>query len=371
MESIGARFHQTRESRGFTLEQVARDTHIARRFLEALENEDFSIFPGEPYLIGFMRTYSSYLGLDSEETISLYHNLKLQEQPPPIDELIARRPALPVGRVLLIIIVVLGIGAVGYLMATSGLFSGDRPVAVAVAEPEPSDGVLFSMIDEIVEQRFGEGDRILVPIGGQQFAVDILLIDEAITLGASGREQRIRVGEEILLDVNNDMQSDLRVIVRSVDRSASPRSAVMRLDRGAAAAAAGRPVIQEPIGVAVHAPAIGSTREPTREESVRLIAAYETRREFDVNVQFDGFTMLRHEVDGQPRVERYYQPGETIQLSVRERIKLWVSNAASVRLTVAGQAVSLGEPGEVTAGLITWVPDPDANRELLELIPVY
>ncbi len=374
MESIGARFNQTREARGYTLEQVARDTHIARRFLEALEQEDFAIFPGEPYLLGFMRTYANYLGLDPEETVALYHNLKLQEQPPPIDELINRRPAVPVGRILVIVAAVIVIGAGVYLAVSGGLFDASsrptrrEPVAAAPGgEPE----AVFHMADEIVEQRFSEGERIMVPVRDSLFAVDLLRVDDALTVLASGREQRIRVGEEALIDVNDDAQSDLRIVVRSVDTADAPRSVVMRLDRGVAAAAAGRPTVQDPVGEVVDAPSIGSTREPTREESVRLIAAYDEPEEFPVTIEFGGYAMFRYEADGQARVEQYHQPGETIEMVVRDRLKLWLSNAASARLQVAGQEMSLGGPGEVTAGLITWVADPESDRVLLELIPVY
>lgn len=374
MESIGARYNQTREARGYTLEQVARDTHIAKRFLEALEQEDFAIFPGEPYLLGFMRTYANYLGLDPEETVALYHNLKLQEQPPPIDELINRRPAVPVGRILVILAAVIAIGAGVYLAVSGGLFDAStRPARrdPAAATPDREPEVVFHMTDEIVEQRFSEGERVMVPVRDSLFPVDLVRVDDRLTVLASGREQQIRVGEEALLDVNDDAQSDLRIVVRSVDTADTPHSVVIRLDRGVAAAAAGRPTVQEPIGEVVEAPSIGSTLEPSREESVRLIAAYDEPEEFPVIIEFGGYAMFRYEADGQARVERYYQPGETLEMVVRDRLKLWLSNAASARLQVAGQEMSLGDPGEITAGLITWVADPESDRVLLELIPVY
>jgi len=374
MESIGARFRETREAKGYTLEQVARDTHIARRFLEALEDEDFSIFPGEPYLLGFMRTYSNYLGLDAEETATLYYNLKLQEQPPPIDELISKGPSVPVGRIVAIAIGVVVLGVAAYflvftdLLAGSGRAVAEQPLSVETEEPE---GQTFEMLDEIVEQRFSQGDRILVPVGEAEYPVDLAQVGNGITLDLAGTERQIGVGEQAVVDVNGDDQSDLRIIVRSVDTLDTPPTAVMRFDRGAAAAAVDRPTIQEPAGVAVDAPAIGSTLEPTRTEGARLIAAFDEREEFVVEVRFEGYALFRYEADEEPRVEQYFQAGDTIRTSVRERFQLWVSNAASARLRVAGQDVSLGDPGEVTAGLIAWVPDPESERILLELIPVY
>ncbi|MDR2111320.1 MAG: helix-turn-helix domain-containing protein, partial [Spirochaetaceae bacterium] len=61
MESLGEKLKNTREEKGLTYDQVGRETHIASRYLEALEAEDFSKFPGEPYVQGFLRNYGSYL----------------------------------------------------------------------------------------------------------------------------------------------------------------------------------------------------------------------------------------------------------------------------------------------------------------------
>ena len=39
-------------------------------YIEALECENVTIFPGELYLVGFLRNYSEYLGLDAKYMIS-------------------------------------------------------------------------------------------------------------------------------------------------------------------------------------------------------------------------------------------------------------------------------------------------------------
>ena len=92
MESFGEKLKTTRENLGYTIEQIARDTHISKRYLIALENEDFSIFPGETYLKGFLQNYSEYLGLNAEEMITIYRNMIIQEQPIPMDQLLDQKP---------------------------------------------------------------------------------------------------------------------------------------------------------------------------------------------------------------------------------------------------------------------------------------
>jgi cytoskeleton protein RodZ len=57
-----------RLDRGFDLVDVARETRIPLRHLNALEAGDFSNLPALAYSIGFVRTYARYLGLDSDAT---------------------------------------------------------------------------------------------------------------------------------------------------------------------------------------------------------------------------------------------------------------------------------------------------------------
>lgn len=133
MESIAEKLRNAREEKGYSLEQVARDTHIAKRYITAMESEDFSVFPGEPYVIGFLKNYSSYLGLNPNEVVTLYRNIKLQEQPAPIDELLDRRRLSGIWKILLVIVVILVLGVGGYLLFGE---------ALGLAAVEPSRSIL-------------------------------------------------------------------------------------------------------------------------------------------------------------------------------------------------------------------------------------
>ena len=67
MAKIGSKILETRLRKGLTLDRVADDTNISVRFLAKIENDDFTGFPGEPYVVGFIRNYADYLGLEPEE----------------------------------------------------------------------------------------------------------------------------------------------------------------------------------------------------------------------------------------------------------------------------------------------------------------
>ena len=51
---------------------VETATKIRAKYLRALENEEFSLLPGNTFVKTFMRTYAEYLGLDSQLLIEEY-----------------------------------------------------------------------------------------------------------------------------------------------------------------------------------------------------------------------------------------------------------------------------------------------------------
>ena len=82
MGSLGETLRQARLDRGASLLDAEQDTHIRRRYLEALENEDYGALPAVVYTRGFIRTYARYLGLDSEATLDLYAPGRAREERP-------------------------------------------------------------------------------------------------------------------------------------------------------------------------------------------------------------------------------------------------------------------------------------------------
>ncbi|MEI7904134.1 MAG: RodZ domain-containing protein [Candidatus Firestonebacteria bacterium] len=70
--SIGSRLKKERESKGFSYDKIAEELRIQPKFLEALEQDDYSLIPGPTYVKAFLRTYSRYLGLNTEELLKDY-----------------------------------------------------------------------------------------------------------------------------------------------------------------------------------------------------------------------------------------------------------------------------------------------------------
>jgi cytoskeleton protein RodZ len=64
-QTAGEQLHAARTERGLTLNEVAAQTRIPIRHLEALEQSDFGALPGSTYSIGFAKAYARFVGLDA------------------------------------------------------------------------------------------------------------------------------------------------------------------------------------------------------------------------------------------------------------------------------------------------------------------
>ena len=58
-----------REAQGLSLEQVRSSTRIQTKYLQALEDEDFSALPEQVFTKGFIRVYARSLGLDEQDVL--------------------------------------------------------------------------------------------------------------------------------------------------------------------------------------------------------------------------------------------------------------------------------------------------------------
>ena len=83
MALLGDRLRRAREARGISTYQVEIDTRIRATVIDALEQGNYENLPPDPFLRGLIRTYSTYLGLDAEETLALYLADSTPLPPPP------------------------------------------------------------------------------------------------------------------------------------------------------------------------------------------------------------------------------------------------------------------------------------------------
>jgi hypothetical protein len=72
MFAIGSSLKEARLRRGLDLASAAEATKIRSRHLQALEDEQFDVLPGQTYVRGFLKTYADFLGLDGQLYVDEY-----------------------------------------------------------------------------------------------------------------------------------------------------------------------------------------------------------------------------------------------------------------------------------------------------------
>ncbi len=80
---LGGKLKNEREAKGFSLEKISDELRIPLKFLEGMERNDFTGFPGPTYERAFLRTYAKHLGLNGDELMLLYRELKGDTATPP------------------------------------------------------------------------------------------------------------------------------------------------------------------------------------------------------------------------------------------------------------------------------------------------
>ncbi len=355
MTAIGEQLRSTRERKGLTLDRVADETNIAKRYLAALEDEDFSVFPGDPYAIGFLRNYADYLGLSANELVASFKSMRIQEQPVPLEDLLPRRgPSRPLvigaaAGVLVVIAIVLALVLPGGRGKTQEAAAADR---------KP---VEHRLEGESLEKRFYVGDSIVVLSDKDSYKIIITRIDDAVTLETPAGASRLMLGEEGTIDFDRDNQPDLGVLVSDLAKRDPGKGVLIKLSRGPApAAAVAEAAAEETPPADQGAPAAAAALPAAAAgKSVLIFEATKSPHPFVVSVSFRGSCLFRYEADKRDRDERYYRKGETITVNASNSIKIWASNAQSAKLTIMASGgksadLDLGGAGAVSVKRIAW-----------------
>ncbi len=141
MSRIGESLRRARLEKGLSLEVIEKDTKIRRRYLEALENEDWDVIPGRVYLRGFLKTYSRYLGLDDGSLLAALSEAVTHQEKPEMQPHLQKidLPTRPPRRLGLL----LGLLAIALLLGSQYLyehyFTAPKPSVINTPNVKPPE----------------------------------------------------------------------------------------------------------------------------------------------------------------------------------------------------------------------------------------
>jgi cytoskeletal protein RodZ len=357
IKSIGERLKSERESKGLSVDDASRDINMARRYIIALETENFSQFPAETYLLGFLKNYGEYLGIDAKELISAYRILKIQEQPVPVEQLL-HTPVDILRTVIKILTAVVIIALVGgasyYFFFMPEKVKGDEQIA---REP-----VEYSITEGFLEKRFYEGDTLIVPALDSSYKISLRAIGDVITLSAPGKDIKLGLNNVVMADINNDGVSELRINALDYAQNRSDVGAQLRFE-----------ILNTGNTQEASFAEIPSGSDPSLQAAAagrRIIFEGINPYPFTLQAVFSGYCMFRWKImregNRQERSERYFVKGEEQTIQAQNGIRFWASNSSAVKIWIIGGGhnvpLELGGPGEVLVEDIYWVREDDRYK---------
>jgi cytoskeletal protein RodZ len=361
MESLGEKLKATRNEKDLTLDQISRETNISIRYLEALEAENFAVFPGEPYLVGFIKNYGTYLELDVQKLISLYKALRIQEQPIPVEQLLKSPPKFPKFIIpTVLILAVLGGG--GWFIRTIVLDKRNNPVKNSPSGHAPAE---YIMEGNSMERRLYKNDSVLIPVYNETYKLELFNMGEAVTIRTPGGFEILDLSQEVNIDLNNDGIPELRITVADFAKNNSDMGALLHFYLVDAAVYTGAEIEQN----------VTYTTNTVSAASTTIFPASVSAYPFTLQISFQGYCMFRWEIlnerDRRGANQRYFQRSEVLDIQAQNGIRIWASNAQAAKLQVIGAGrtvpIEIGSAGEVVVTDIRWVRDEE-NRYRLVLI---
>ena len=357
MESLGNKLKAVREAKGLSYDYISRETNISSRYLEALEKEDFSPFPGEPYVVGFIKNYGEYLELNTDELQSLYRSIKLREQPVPVEQLLRSPSRAPkILGIIFSVLAVLALAAGVFYYVTYRLpqKTDNTPVTARAAAE-------YVLSTDVLERRFYPGDSILVSEGNDSYKLVFSGISDAITIVTPRGPVKLDLGQEVSIDLNNDGHERLRILAADFVKNNAQAGALLRFEQD--------------VPLQTAAPAVIPLETFSAEREMATILSSTGAFPFTLQALFQGYCLFRYEIlferDRQGRNEQFYQRSEEISIYAQNGIRLGTSNAQAVKFQVigAGRTVPFeaGGAGEVVAADLRWVKDDESRYRLVLL----
>ncbi|MCB1140763.1 MAG: helix-turn-helix domain-containing protein [Leptospiraceae bacterium] len=362
---VGQILRETREERNLTVRDVSKDTNIAMKFILALESEDYSLFPAETFTIGFLKTYSDYLKLDTAHMLNLYRGEQLEESQLPLEELTKptvkmlavelekNRAILPI---LIVVLVLVGIFFFSYFYENNSSESGSSGNSGSILEDKNKLSSEIPTDMTFSQQSLSESTPIpltLTPeqgftfnVGSQQCKIFI----KGVKLNPDGNNTAIlglniypdknvytfdsKIGEDIVLDSSIPELESLRREIKIQNQAITENSAKIMVS-------------------------LGDEKEFNNSKPSGDVP-------IQITLYFLKSSYAEFIIDGQTGEKGLISANETKQLEAKDRLEIKVGDGGVVEMIQNGKdRVKMGRPGKLTKKIFYKVPSPYDSTQFI------
>ena len=356
--TAGALLKKAREERRISLRQAADDTKITARHLQAIEDDNYMVFPGETYALGFLASYAVYLDVDPDEVKRLYKGSQLTETETPLHELM--QPTIQMSDYIerfakpLILIPVAVIVVAGIIFLVTQLLSDKTTVKSGNDSQSSSTVTNFTKNSNTVPEV--ETDHVKLSPGRP--SPQIIKKGRAINFSVQNTEVYIVLRDIISDDKTGTYKADLELFPGKkkytlkeeepidIEDTGIPRK--FKITLSGITATNAKLVID--LGEEVAPADNGAVNEVRVSNPDNFLIRLEGT--------LTGDTYIEYFVDGKPGKRGLFKKDTPLLLEANDSIQIKIGDAGDVKLSINGKPEVLGAKGHVANKIIRKMRDP-------------
>jgi transcriptional regulator with XRE-family HTH domain len=338
-QTLGEFFKEARRIKGISIDEIVRDTNIPKRYLEAIESDNFEPFPGETYAMGFISNYAEALEVDHELAIALYKRQMKIEQDAPIEELVGRKKSSWIENNNFII----GAGAGALLLIIIVVFLLSRRSGEDNAQAAPRSYYFsYDEIGKVSLQKLKTGDSIFLTNETKNTEIEILRIDpsRSMMFRISNKTYTIKISELMSVDSEDSGTNDLGLELVS----AKPKEARLALT-----------LLKEGAEVSEISNTISNKyNEYILSESEFLVSP--GKGPVNIKIVSQGTGYLSYIPDGRDEKQLAVNNATVLTISFTNNLLLYIGNSGAVKIVLGNKEEAGGGWGEVGKSFFYWKP---------------
>ena len=357
MESLGKILKEARLKANISLGQIARETKIAKKYLEALENEEYSAFPGETYLKGFLKSYCDFLKLNSRDILNMYEKIKIAETPTPIDKLILKpkfnfRPFIVIVSLIIILSGIIA-GSI-FIPIRIKKYLNSRDLTDKNVRKSKKKGKIggpnvykIKHSDQEKTLDLKKGDIVEYSIDSHKFNLEIKELSPIVVVDdPKGDEIFLIKSYRRKIDLNNDEEFDVVLNLNFWDSENAN-------------------ITFSPFKDELKTAMDLEDLKPIKGNNSEAIVRKKQLEKISLSIDVKGSTFLRYKIDDQDEIEKVFN-GQIDNIIASNRIFVWLSNAGivSLKFNEYNKSYTPGAIGEVAVKIIQWIKLDNGEYEL-------
>lgn len=298
IKTIGSILKEKRKERKMEIKDVSDNIKIAGHYLQALEDGDFTKFPSEVYLKGFLKNYAKFLGVGTDKALAMYRRENERKQNEATINAVSKVKSKPTAITFTPnkIIAAIAIAAIIMILVYLATYVGK---VVKVPKLELSSPI--TLVSE--SEGSVKTDANFITISGSA--------EIGSTLTINDQELKLNNFEKFSQDFNLEEGNNVFVIK---SESQFGRTKELKL------------TVSKEAG-----PAITATPTPT---PVQIAMQIEVQKK-DANIAIT--------VDGEKRTDRVYRIGSTLEFTANDKIEITTNQPASMLLKINGEVIAISK----------------------------